>query len=104
MPQLNWLNTCSALIFVLTLWIIRRRFANPPDWNRALYYYLALVLYARGFEGIFRNDIIFAGVVCALFIRFEFLGKHLMNGFRVIEFLVHLYVLWTTFQILFFIR
>ena len=91
-------------MFLLTVWIIRRRFTRPPDWNLALGYYFALVLYARSFEGLLSNNVIFIGTVVALFIRFEFLGKHFFNAFRFMEFLLHAYVLVITFQVLFFNR
>ncbi len=104
MPDLTWLNLCSGLIFLLTAWVMRRRFTEAPDWNRALYYYIALVLYARGFEGILNNDFVFVGIVCALFLRFEFLGKPMLNAFRFVEFLALGYVLVVSFRLLFAVR
>jgi hypothetical protein len=104
MPELNWLNWWSSLVFLYTIWIIRRRFTMPPEWNRALYYYLGLVFYARSYEGILNNNIVFGAVVLALFIRFEFLGKQVLGALRFLEFLVHSYVLWITFQVIFFMR
>jgi len=101
MPDLSWINLCSALVFVLTIWIMRRRFTEQPDWNRALYYYAGLVLYARGFEGVLQNNFVFIGIICALFIRFEFLGKQLLSAFRFLEFLVHCYIVFVTFRVLF---
>jgi len=53
-----------------------------------MFYYLLLVIFVRSNEGEFNNYLIFGGVLCALFLRYEFnVGIHL-EGLRAGEFLV----------------
>ncbi len=82
----------ALLMLLVTLWLMRARFTHSTDWNFPIAYYLMLVLFARTFEGEFVNEYIFAGAACAMFIRFEFLGKIPLRIVRVVEFLVHAYV------------
>jgi hypothetical protein len=80
-------------IIVLTLWVMRARFTSPIDTPWAMLYYLFLVIFVRANEGEFNNYWIFAGCVCALFLRFEFMSGFVLRIFRTGEFIVHLYVI-----------
>ena len=77
----------------VTLWVMRARFTSPIDTPWPMVYYLFLVIYARANEMEFNNYLIFMGVVCALFLRFEFMSGSILKAFRTGEFLVHLYVI-----------
>jgi hypothetical protein len=77
----------------LTIWLMRVRFTSPIEIPWPMIYYLALVLFVRSNEGDFNNYLIFGGVVCALFLRYEFLGGIFLKVFRTGEFVVHLYVI-----------
>lgn len=81
------------MIIGLTLWVMRARFTSRIDTPWPMLYYLVLVIFVRAHEGEFNNYWIFAGVVCALFLRFEFMGGIILKLFRLVEFLVHLYVI-----------
>ncbi len=100
-PELPWTSIYTVTIFALTLWFMRRRFTQSTDWNFPLMYYLLLVLYARGMEGLFVNEVIFAAAIGAMFIRFEFLGKIPLRVIRTYEFLVLVYVVVKCFGVLF---
>jgi membrane-bound metal-dependent hydrolase YbcI (DUF457 family) len=63
-------------------------------------YYVFLVLFVRSNEGEFNNLWIFIGVVCALFLRYEFLAGVFLKIFRTGEFVVHLYVIVLCFLML----
>jgi|SRR5215467_8287402 len=77
----------------LTLWVMRTRFTNRVDVSWPLFYYMFLVIFVRANEGEFNNYWIFAGVVCALFLRYEFMAGAILKFFRTGEFVVHLYVI-----------
>ncbi|MBI1791064.1 MAG: hypothetical protein HYR60_26340 [Acidobacteria bacterium] len=100
MPVLNAFNTLSVIVIVLAIWVGRMRFTGKFDSNHPLLFYAVLVFYTRAYEGRFQNYFIFAGVVAALFLRFEFLGGWFLKAFRLIEFLVLCYVVFTAFSLL----
>ena len=89
-----------AIAAGLTLWLMRARFTRPIDTPWALGYYVFLVLFVRYNEMDFNIFLIFAGVVCALFLRFEFMAGFVLKAFRTVEFIVHVYVLVVCFMML----
>ena len=80
------------VIIALTLWVMRARFTSRIDTPWPMVYYALLVIFVRANEGEFNNYVIFAGVVCALFLRFEFMAGVILKAFRVGELVVHIYV------------
>jgi hypothetical protein len=88
------------IIIGLTLWVMRARFTSPVDTPWPMVKYFLLVLFIRYNEGEFNNNLIFAGIVCALFLRFEFMAGMILKLFRTGEFVVHLYVLIGCFAML----
>ncbi|MGH9660193.1 MAG: hypothetical protein ACRD96_16710, partial [Bryobacteraceae bacterium] len=93
-------NTLTVFVVIMTLITMRLRFSLKMDSSLPILYYLILVVYARAYEGEYNNYMIFAGVVAALFLRFEFLGGLFLKLFRSAEFVVHLYILGNAFFIL----
>jgi len=81
------------IIIGLTLWVMRARFTSRIDTSWPLVYYMFLVIFVRANEGEFNNYWIFTGVVCALFLRYEFMAGLFLKFFRTGEFLVHIYVI-----------
>jgi hypothetical protein len=81
------------IVIGLTIWLMRARFTKPVDISWPLFYYAFLVIFARSNEGEFNNYWIFGGVLCALFLRYEFMAGFVLKAFRVGEFCVHLYVI-----------
>jgi hypothetical protein len=88
------------IMVALTLWVMRVRFTSPAEVPWPMLYYLALVIFVRSNEGEFDNYWIFAGVLCALFLRYEFLGGIFLKALRTGEFVVHLYVIVMCFLML----
>jgi hypothetical protein len=88
------------IMVVLTIWVMRVRFTSPIEVPWPMLYYLALVLFVRSNEGEFDNYWIFFGVLCALFLRYEFLGGIFLKVLRTGEFVVHLYVIVMCFLML----
>jgi hypothetical protein len=89
----NYSDFFPVLILALTLWVMRARFTSRIDTPWPMLYYLALVIFVRAKEGEFNNYWIFMGVVCALFLRYEFMAGFVLKLFRLGEMLVHLYVI-----------
>ena len=81
------------IIIGLTLWVMRARFTSRVDTPWPMLYYLILVIFVRANEGEFNNYWIFTGVICALFLRFEFMGGFVLKVLRIAEVIVHLYVI-----------
>jgi hypothetical protein len=81
------------IVIGLTIWLMRARFTSPIDTSWPLFYYLFLVIFVRANEGEFNNYWIFAGVICALFLRYEFMAGAILKLFRTGEFVVHMYVI-----------
>jgi hypothetical protein len=88
------------VVIGLTIWLMRARFTQPTEISWPLFYYLFLVIFARANEGELNNYWIFAGVLCALFLRYEFMGGFILKLFRAGEFAVHLYVIIGCFLLL----
>jgi hypothetical protein len=84
----------------LTVWVMRVRFTSPIEIPWPMLYYLALVIFVRSNEGEFNNLLIFIGVLCAAFLRYEFLGGIFLKIFRTGEFAVHVYVILACFMML----
>jgi hypothetical protein len=96
----NYSDFIPLVVIGLTIWVMRTRFTSRIDTPWPMAYYVVLVIFARSNEGVFNNYAIFAGVVCALFLRYEFMGGFVLKLFRAAEFLVHLYVIVVCFLML----
>jgi hypothetical protein len=89
----NYSDFIPLIAIALTIWVMRARFSSPIDTSWPLMYYVFLVIFVRSNEGEFNNIWIFVGVVCALFLRYEFMAGTFMKIIRTGEFVVHLYVI-----------
>jgi hypothetical protein len=86
------------IFILLTLWMMRARFTSRIDTSWPIVYYMFLVIFVRANEGEFNNYWIFAGVVCALFMRYEFMAGPILKVFRAVEFIVHVYIIVVCFM------
>ena len=80
-------NVTTALMFGFTIYLMVARFKSRQDWTWPLIYYLILVIYHQAFPGRLPVVVVYAGVVSALLIRFEFLTPKVTGAVRVIEFI-----------------
>ncbi len=83
MTQISIGNALFLLIF--TAGLIGVRFKLQPDSNWPFVYYAVLVFYHQSMPGVLNSLPIYIAVVCALFIRFEFMSKAFHGLFRVAE-------------------
>ena len=89
----NFSDFFPLIFIILTFWVMRARFTSRIDTSWPIVYYLFLVIFVRSNEGEFNNYWIFAGIVCALFLRYEFMGGAILKFFRASEFVVHIYII-----------
>ncbi len=92
--RLTFFNGITLLMMALTIGMIVRRLKGRLESNLPLAYYVVLVLYTRYYEGTFNQYWVFAGVVFALFLRFEFLARRFEKFMLAAEFTVFAYLLW----------
>lgn len=78
-------NITIFLMLMFTVWIIFTRFRAKPDTNWPLFYYLAVVAFHLSVPGILNEWVLYAGVVSALLLRFEFLGGFPAVVVRILE-------------------
>ena len=68
-----------------TIWIGLSRFSMRLENSWPLLFYLVLVLYLNSYEQVLNPYVVYVAVVCALFVRFEFMNERLVFFTRVIE-------------------
>jgi hypothetical protein len=95
-----WMNVFSLLLMAATAVILYLRFAGRQDSNWPLFYYAGLILYLYRFDGVFDAGLVYAGVITALVLRFEYLAGYLWAGVRAIESAFLTYVMWRTLGVL----
>jgi hypothetical protein len=94
-------NVTTAVMLGLTLWLVIGRFKVRGDSNWPLYYWAALIAYHQGFQGHLNQYALYAGVICALLIRFEFVGGWFRILLRGVELGVLLHVVYQLFNVIF---
>jgi len=87
-PRYSPFNITAALAIALTCWLFGARWRGPVDSNWPLLYYLGIVVYSYIFPEVLNPSWIYAGVLTALFLRFEFMGGILLKFVRALEILV----------------
>jgi hypothetical protein len=85
----------------LTVWLLIGRFKVRKESNWPLFYYFALIGYHQAFKGELNSYAIYAGVIAALFFRFEFIGGWFSKFLRGVEMAVLLYLIYRFFQTVF---
>ena len=75
--QYTPLTITSVLVMAFTVWMIVGRFKAVAESNWPLFYYLGIVIYSFIYPGYLDPRVVYAGVLIALFLRFEFNGRFL---------------------------
>ncbi len=83
MSQISTVNAYIMLVF--TGWLIGARFKIRQDSNWPFVYYAVLVFFHQAMPGVLSPLPIYIAVVCALFMRFEFLSNPFHILFRLAE-------------------
>lgn len=88
------LEILALIVSGFTSWLfaVRGRMQSESNWPLA--FYLALVFYQKTAGQFLEANFIYAGVVCAMMIRFEFMSQTFVKVFRFIEAICLIYVIW----------
>ncbi len=90
-PRFTVFNGSTVVFVAITVWVLSVRIRGVVDSNWPLFYYVAVVAYSAVFPGYLDPAFVYAGVVCALLLRFEFMGGFFLKIVRVIEIIVLAY-------------
>ncbi len=101
MISYSTLNLATIALAGLTVWLMLARSSSKLESNWPLFYYLCLVAHLKAFEDGLDPYWVYAGVVTALFLRFEFTGGWVLRLLRAAETVVLSYVLIRCGQIVF---
>jgi len=75
----------AAIVLLFTGWLIGARFKIRVDSNWPFVYYAVLVAFHQAMPGLFNSLPIYIAVLCALFLRFEFMSRAFRALFRFAE-------------------
>jgi hypothetical protein len=98
-PEYSAGNVTTGVMVILTIWTVISRFRFRTDANWPLIYYLFVVIYHQWAPGRLNPWAIYAGVVSALLLRFEFMGGGFLRLIRFIEVGVLLALTWNFFTL-----
>lgn len=94
------LNLTTFLLLAFTVGLIVFRFTRRIDSNWPLVYYLLAALYSKVFVGTLEPGWVYAAVVTALFLRFEFMGGWVTRFFRLVELVILAHFLWRGYSVI----
>ncbi len=94
MLRFSDLELLALVASALTIWLFVARGRMALESNWPLFYYLGMVFYQKSGGRFLDANFIYAGVVCAMMIRFEFMSPGVVKVFRVIEAICLIYVIW----------
>ena len=92
----------ALVVCGITCWLLVQRGRMPVESNWPLLFYLGMVFYQKTAGRFLEADFVYAGVVCAMMIRFEFMSKGFVKVFRFIEGVCIVYVIWRCLDFVFF--
>lgn len=90
------LNISTAVLVGLTVWMLTARYRGVIESNWPLFYYFGVVAYSLMYSAFLDPAWVYAGVVCGLLLRFEFMGGFFLKLVRLVEFVVLVYILYVT--------
>jgi len=85
-------------MLVLLFWTIATRVRASADTNWPLIFFGMLVMYHQSLPGRINDFALYVGVICALFLRFEFLSGFFRYLFMTIEIAVLLLISYDLMQ------
>lgn len=75
----------AVVLLLFSVWLIMARFKIRQDSIWPFVYYALLVVFHQAMQGLLAPLPIYIAVVCALFLRFEFMSKAFRWVFRLAE-------------------
>lgn len=79
------LNVTVFAFVMLTGWLVITRLRKDPEISWPLVYYAILIALANSVDGLFNLNAVYAGVIAALMLRFEFMNKTFTNVVKTVE-------------------
>jgi hypothetical protein len=98
----NDLDLLALVACALTCWLFAMRGRMQLESNWPLVYYLGMVVYQKTGGRFLEANFLYAGVVCAMMIRFEFMSPGIVKVFRFIEAICLIYIIWRCLDYVFF--
>lgn len=92
------LGVLSAIVFLITLWLLMARGSMRAENNWPLVYFFGMMIYLKRGGTFLEPGFVYAGVIFTLLLRFEFLSPKFVRFFRVAEACCLCYFLWKTLQ------
>ena len=99
--QLTNFNVISAVMLGASIWMVWGRFTLRPESNWPLVYYLLMVIYNNTYPSRLYPYVLFAAVVCALLLRFEFMGVRVVRIVQIVEFAMLAALMYRLFLLIF---
>ena len=96
------LELLALIVCGFASWLFAVRGRTPAESNWPLAFYLVLVFYQKTGGQFLEANFIYAGVVCAMIIRFEFMAHGFVKIFRFIEAICLIYVIWRCIEFVLF--
>lgn len=100
---MGYANAATLLLIALllgALWLTFSRFRYRADLNWPLVYYFALVAWHVAHPLMMNEYLVYAAVVSALFLRFEFMNERFALLFKIVETVCLVALAWRFFQLI----
>jgi hypothetical protein len=75
----------ALLLTVLLAWVLTSRFSGKIDPSWQLLVWVLVVVFANFYEGVMHSTVLYVGLVCAMLLRFEFMGGLALKAVRFFE-------------------
>ena len=89
----------AILLMSLLAGVLASRFSSGFDSSWQLLVWALVLVFSNVYEGIMLPTTVYAGVICALLLRFEFMGGWVLKVVRFIEAVAILLLLWQLFVV-----
>ena len=99
--QVTLFSVITMILMGLTVWVIVTRTRGKHESNWPLVYYALVLIYWKAFAGGLNVYWVYAGVVSAVFLRFEFMGGAVLTFVRMVEYFFLVYVIVRGLQLIF---
>lgn len=100
--RLSDIEILALIVCGLAAWLFAARGRMQPESNWPLAFYLSLVFYQKNSGQFLEANFIYAAVICAMMIRFEFMSHGFVKVFRFIEAICLIYVIWRCIEFVLF--
>lgn len=79
--------------------VLVTRYTGKLDRSWPLIVWVSTIVFSNAFEGAVDPRLVYGGVICALLLRFEFMGGWVMKVVRALESIAIVTILWALFRV-----